>query len=98
MRRNARSKVECNPVEMIAGTRRANRIALLQAGEMWVAEVPAARPLCQVAAESSDAADLWRRQTHSGSCETGIRRLYAGISSERFDRHQSTNAHSSVTA
>jgi hypothetical protein len=58
MRGHARAEIEGNAVEMIAGAGRTIRSALLEAGDMRIAVVPAARALREVAAERGQMTDL----------------------------------------
>src|SRR6185312_7952270 len=74
MRRYARAEIEGDVVEVIARSRRAIRAALLQAGDMRISKVPAARTLREVAAKRREVTDLRRRQALRGRCDSRIRR------------------------
>ena len=62
MRRDARAEIEGDAVEMIARARRTVRAALLEAVEMRIAEIPAARALREIAADRRQMPDLRRRK------------------------------------
>ena len=62
MRRHAGAEVEGHMIEMIARSRRTVGPAFLQAGDMRIAKIPAARTLREIAAEGGEVADLRRRQ------------------------------------
>src|SRR5258708_39830277 len=73
MRRHAGTEIERDAVEVIAGSRRAIGAALLQAADMRIAKIPAARALGEVAAECGEMTDLRRRQTKGCRRNAGIR-------------------------
>src|SRR5882724_5138543 len=63
MRRDAGAEIEGDAVEMIARSSRAIAAALLQAGNVRIAKVPAARTLREIAAEGGEVTDLRRGKT-----------------------------------
>ncbi len=60
MRRDAWAEIESHAIEMIAGAGRTIRAALLQAGDIRIAIIPAARALGEIAAERGEMPDLRR--------------------------------------
>ena len=70
---------------MIADAGRTIRSALLQAGDMRIAKIPAARTLREIAAERREVTDLRRRQTLRGSGNAGIGRGDARVGGDGGD-------------
>src|SRR5215213_11092875 len=79
MRCHAGAEVEGCVIEMIAGSRRTVGPAFLQAGDMRIAKIPAARTLREIAAEGGEVADLRRRQAERGRRNAWIGRGDARI-------------------
>src|ERR1043166_9437080 len=63
MRCDAGAEIEGDAIEMIARPRRAIVAAFLQAGDVRIAKIPAARTLGEVAAERGKMPDLRRRES-----------------------------------
>src|SRR5439155_24882398 len=72
MRRDAGTGIEGDAVEMIAATRGAIRPAFLEAGDMRIAKIPAARTLREITAEGGEMTDLRRRKTERRGGDAGI--------------------------
>ena len=72
MRRHAGAEVEGDADRDDCRSRRAIGAALLEAGDMRVAEIPAARALGEIAAERGEMADLRRREAARGGGDAGI--------------------------
>ena len=85
MRRHAGAEIEGDAVEVIARPRRAIAAALLQAGDMRIAKIPAARTLREVAAERGEMTDLRRGETQCGRRDAGIGRRDARVGADRGD-------------
>src|SRR4051794_2420430 len=98
MRRHAGAEVEGDAVEMIARTCRAVRSALLQAGDVRIAIIPAARALREIAAERGEMPDLRRRQTLRRSGNAGIGRDNAGVGGDSGNRGGGADAQGPVCA
>src|SRR6476646_10418508 len=81
---------------MIARSRRTVRSALLQARDVRIAKIPAARALGEVAAERREMADLRRRETLRRSHNAGIGRCNAWIGRDRSDGGEGANARYAV--
>src|SRR5262245_19244527 len=85
MRCDAVAEIEGDAVEMIARARRTIAAAFLQACDVRVAKVPAARTLGEIAAQSGEVADLRGRQTRRGGGDAGIGILDPLVRSDRRD-------------
>ena len=79
MRRHARTEVEGDAVEMIAGAGGTVGPAFLQAVDVRIAKIPATRALREIAAERGDMADLRRRETLRGGGKRGPALRDAGV-------------------
>ena len=66
MRRDARAEIERDVIEMVAGSRRTVGATFLEAGDLRIAEIPAARALREVAAERRHMPDLRRGEALRG--------------------------------
>ncbi len=98
MRRHAGAEIEGDAVEMIAGPRRAVAAALLQAGDMRIAKIPAARTLREIAAERGEVADLRRGETQCRRRDAGIGCIEAGVGCDRGDAGEGADAGCAVGA
>src|SRR5438552_17998968 len=98
MRRDARAEIERDAVEMIAFARRAVGTALLQAGDMRIAKIPAARTLGEVAAEGREMTDLRRRETQRRGGKAGIGGGDGRIGRNRFDGGEGAEAQRPIRA
>src|SRR6516162_8964529 len=98
MRRDAGTEVEGDAVEVIALPRRTIRAALLQAGDVRIAVVPAARTLSEIAAERRNVPDLRRGEAPCGRREARIGRGDAAIGSDRRDRRECADARGAIRA
>ena len=85
MRRHAGAEIEGDAIEMIAAAGGTIRSALLEAGDMRIAIVPAARALREVAAERREMTDLRRCETKrcSRKARIGLRRCGRRLRSRR---------------
>ena len=72
MRGHAGAEIEGDAIEMIAAAGGTIRSALLEAGDMRVAIIPAARALREVAAERGEMTDLRRRKATRCRGNAGI--------------------------
>src|ERR1700751_559090 len=72
MRRDTRAEIENHAIEMIASARRALAAALLQASNVRIAKIPAARTLGEVAAQRCKVTDLRRRKSLRACGKAGI--------------------------
>ena len=79
VRRHAGAEIEGDAVEMIARPGRAIATAFLQAGDVRIAEIPAARALGEVAAECREVADLRRGQAERRRGDARIGRADARV-------------------
>src|ERR1700675_696091 len=98
MRGHAGAEIESDVVEMIAGAGGTIRSALLEAGDMRIAIVPAARALGEVAAERGQMTDLRRCEAKRCSRQAWIGLIDARVGCDRGDRSESADARSSVGA
>src|SRR4051794_27645781 len=98
MRSDAGAEIEGNAVEMIAGTGGTIRSALLEAGDMRIAKIPAARPLREVAAQRGEMTDLRSGETLCGSGKAWIGLRDASVGGDRGDGGEGADAHSAVRA
>jgi len=83
---------------MIARSRRTIRSAFLQAGDMRISKIPAARTLCEIAAESGEMTDLRRRQTLRGRGHARIRRGDARVRSDGGNGGEGADAQTPIGA
>ena len=98
MRRHAGAEVEGCVIEMIARSRRTIRSAFLQAGDMRISKIPAARTLREIAAEGGEVADLRRRQTLRGCGNARIRRGEARVGGDGGDGGEGADAQTPLSA
>src|SRR5256885_16142709 len=98
MRGHAGAEIEGDAIEMIAAAGGTIRSALLQAGDMRIAVVPAARALCEVAAERGQMTDLRRCEAKRCSCKAWIGLVDARVGCDRGDRGGSADARRPVGA
>ncbi len=98
MRRHAGAEIERDAVEMIARSCRAIRAALLQAGNVRIAKIPAARALREVAAERGEMTDLRRRQTKRCGRNAGIGGSDGGVGGNRGDGGEGADAQRPIRA
>ena len=98
MRGHAGAEIEGDAIEMIAAAGGTIRSALLEAGDMRIAVVPAARALGEVAAERGQMTDLRRCEAKRCSRKAWIGAVDARIGCDRGDRGESADARRSVDA
>src|SRR5712692_9532326 len=98
MRGHAGAEIEGDAIEMIASAGGTIRSALLEAGDMRIAIVPAARALDEVAAERGQMTDLRRCEAKRCSRKARIGLVDARVVGDRGDRGESADARSSVGA
>src|SRR6266436_4765621 len=98
MRGHAGAEIEGNAIEMIAGAGWTIRSALLEAGDMRIAIVPAARALGEVAAERRKMTDLRRCESKRCGRKARIGLVDARIGCDRSDRGESADARGPVDA
>src|SRR3954451_19511807 len=98
MRGDAWAEIEGDAVEMIAGAGGTLRSALLEARDMRIAKIPAARTLREVAAERGEMTDLRGRETKRRSGKTGIGLRDAGVGCDRGDGGERADARRTVRA
>src|SRR5215471_3703060 len=98
MRRHARPEIERDAIEMIAASSRAVAAALLQAIDVGIAEIPAARALGEVAAKGRNVADLWGGEALRARGNAGIGFLDARVSRNRCDRGKRADPRRAVRA
>src|SRR5439155_11552143 len=96
MRRHARTEIEGDAIEMIARSGRTIRSAFLEAGDVRIAVVPAARALGEVAAERCKMTDLRRGKSKRCSRNARISRSEAAIGGERGNRRKGADARGAV--
>ena len=92
MRGDTRPEIEHDAVKMVAVAGRACAAALLEAGDVGVAVVPAARTLGEIAAEGGEMPDLRRRQTARRGGDAGISRRKPGVGRDRGDGRRRADA------
>src|ERR1700754_1038738 len=98
MRSHASAEIEGDTVEMIAGAGGTLRAAFLQAGDMRIAKIPAARTLGEIAAERGEMTDLRGGETKRRGGKTGISLCDAGVGCDRGDGGEGADARSAVRA
>src|SRR6266403_2022979 len=98
MRGHAGAEIEGNAIEMIAAAGGTVRSALLEAGDMRIAIVPAARALREVTAERGQMTDLRGREAKRCSRKARIGLVDARVGCDRGDRGESADARSPVGA
>src|SRR3954469_8055638 len=98
MRRHAGAEVEGYMIEMIARSRRTVGPAFLQAGDMRISEIPAARTLREIAAKRCEVADLWRRQTQRGCRDARISRGEARVRGDGGNAGEGADAQAPLSA
>src|SRR6266516_6381441 len=98
MRGHAGAEIEGDAIEMIAAARGTIRSALLEAGDMRIAVVPAARALGEVAAERGQMTDLRRSEAKRCSRKTWIGAVDARVGCDRGDCGESADARRAVGA
>ena len=98
MRRHAGAEIESHAVKMIAAAGRTIRSALLEAVDLRIAIVPAARTLGEVAAERREMTDLRRGETLRGRDQARIGLRDAGVGRDRGDRGEGADARGAVRA
>src|SRR3954451_3802288 len=92
MRRDARAEIESHAVAMVANSRRTIAAALLQAIDMRVAIVPAARALGEVAADCCEMADLRSSEAQRGGGKSRIRLRDALVGGDGRDGREGPDA------
>jgi hypothetical protein len=98
MRRHAGAEVEGCVIEMIARSRRTVGPAFLQAGDMRISKIPAARTLREIAAKRREVADLRRRQALRGRRKARIRRGDARVSGDSGNGAEGADAQTPLSA
>src|SRR5580704_4884480 len=98
MRGHTGAEIEGYAVEMIAAAGGTIRSALLQAGDMRVAIIPAARALGEIAAERREMTDLRGCETLRGGGEARIGGGDAGVGGDRGDAGEGPDAHRAICA
>src|SRR6185295_19825938 len=98
MRRHAGAEVESDMIEMVARSGRTIRSALLQASDMRISKIPAARTLREIAAKRREVADLRRRQTLRGRGNARIRRGDARVRGDGGNGAEGADTQSSLSA
>src|ERR1700675_4486640 len=98
MRGHAGAEIESDVVEMIAAAGGTIRSALLEAGDVRIAVVPAARALGEVAAKRREMTDLRRGKTLRGRGKARIGLRDAGVGCDRGDRGEGADARGAVRA
>src|SRR5206468_8805246 len=96
VRRDAGPEIESDAVQMIARPRRAVLSAFLQAGDMRIAKIPAARALREIAAERREMTDLRRCQPLRRCRKARIGLRYAGIAGDRRDGGEGADARGAI--
>src|SRR5260370_18786311 len=92
MRGHAGAEIEGDAIEMIAAAGGAIRSAFLQAGDMRIAIVPAARALGEVAAERRQMTDLRRCESKRCRRKARLGLVDPRVSRDRPDRGESAEA------
>src|SRR6185295_16352081 len=98
MRRHAGAEVESDMIEMVARSGRTIRSAFLQAGDMRISKIPAARTLREIATKRREVADLRRRQTLRACGNARIRRGEARVSGDGGNAGEGADAQTAVIA
>src|SRR5207244_11275222 len=98
MRGHAGAEIEGDAIEMIAAAGGTIRSALLEAGDMRIAIVPAARALGEVAAERRQMTDLRRCEAKRCSRKAWIGLVDARVGCDCGDGRESADARSPVRA
>src|SRR5438270_1930155 len=96
MRGDAWAEIEGDAVKMIAGAGGTLRSALLEARDVRIAKIPAARTLREVAAERGEMTDLRRRKTKRRSGEPRIGLRDACVGRDRGDGGERADARRAV--
>ena len=92
MRRHARTEIEGDAVEMIAGAGGTIRSAFLQAGYLRIAKIPAARALREIAAKRGEVTDLRRCESLRRGGNAWIALAYAAVRGDRGDAGEGADA------
>ena len=98
MRRDAGAEIEGYMIEMIARARGTIRPAFLEAGDVRIAVVPAARTLREVAAQRRQMTDLRRREALRRRSQAGIGRGNARIGGDGGDGRKGADTQVPVVA
>src|SRR4051812_35069731 len=98
MRRHAWAEIEGDAVEMITGAGGTIRSALLQAGELRTAKIPAARALREIAAERGEMTDLRGGEALRGGGKAWIGLADAGIIGDHGNGGECADSRSAVRA
>src|SRR6266566_7174754 len=98
MRGHAGAEIEGNTIEVIAAAGGTIRSALLEAGDMRIAVVPAARALGEVAAKRGQMTDLRRCETKRCRRKAWIGAVDARVGRDLGDRGESTDPRRAVSA
>src|SRR6185369_306753 len=98
MRCHAGAEVEDDVIEMIARSCRTVGPAFLQAGDMRISKIPAARTLREIAAKRREVADLRRRQALRGRRNARIRRGDARVRGDGGNGAEGADTQSSLSA
>src|SRR4051794_38061769 len=98
MRRHAGAEIKRHVIEMIARSCRTIRPAFLQAGDMRISKIPAARTLREITAKRREVTDLWRCQTLRGCGNARIRRGDARVRGDGGNAGEGADAQAPLSA